>query len=527
MIGMIFRSLMNCIPATRRISAFAFFAALLLVAMPAYATDNCQSLAKLNLANTTITTAELVTSGTLTPENGAAVINDLPTFCRVLATIKPTSDSDIKVEVWLPLASAWNGGFVGTGNGGFAGKLSYWNIPYELRKGYATANTDMGMSVPHGKDQSAFINHPERWTDWGYRATHEMTVLAKQLVKSYYQQEAKHSYFTGCSTGGEQALMEAQRYPDDYDGIVAGAPANYRTPLHIGIVWSFAATQRSADFWLPPDKIALLSKSVLSACDALDGVKDSLLSDPERCNFDPAILVCKAGDQPDCLTKAQLETVKKIYSGPVNPRTGVRIFPGMEIGSESGWGRFSPAIKPEAKAPFAPMFQWVFGADWNWRKFDYDHDASAVNQRLAATLNATNPDLDIFHAHGHKLLSYHGWNDLVITPESSLLYYNSVVAHEKAAQKSGTVDDFYRLFMVPGMEHCSGGVGPDQFDSLGAVVKWVEQGIAPEMLVASKRKPDPDTGKTMQRPLCPYPQIAKYNGVGDTNEVRNFQCAKP
>jgi feruloyl esterase len=514
---------MNCTPAARYIYKIVFFVALLLLNRIARA-DRCQDLAKLALTNTTITTAEFVTSSTFKPEDGEPTVSNLPNFCRVLATLTPTPDSDIKVEVWLPLASAWNGSLVGTGNGGFAGTLTYGRTSRDLRKGYATANTDMGMAVPHGKNQSIFINHPERWADWGYRSTHEMTVFAKQLIKSYYEQETKHSYFEGCSTGGEQALMEAERYPDDYEGIVAGAPANYRTPLHIALVWNLAVTQSSASSWLPPEKIALLSKSVLDACDALDGVKDEILSDPEHCNFDPAVLLCKADDQPECLTKTQLETVKKLYTGPVNPRTGANIFPGMQKGSESGWSKFSPPIRPDAKPPYAPLFQWVFGADWNWHKFDFDHDVDTVNQRLAAALNATSPNLDSFRAHGHKLIAYHGWNDLVIAPESSVLYYNSVVAYEKAAHKFASVDNFYRLFMVPGMGHCNGGAGPDQFDPLSAVVQWVEQDIAPDLLVAGKNKPDPNTGKTMHRPLCPYPQIVKYNGTGDTNEAESFHC---
>jgi feruloyl esterase len=516
---------MNYMPATGRIYTFAFLTALLLVNLPARAADSCLNLAKLALPNSTITTAELFPGGSFKPENGDPILTNLPSFCRVAATMKPTHDSDIKVEVWLPLASAWNGRYVGTGNGGFAGKIGYGSISNLIKTGSAAANTDMGMAVPHGQDQSIFINHPERWADWGYRSTHEMTVLAKQLVRSYYGREANHSYFTGCSTGGEQALMEAQRYPDDYEGIVAGAPAHDRTSLHIGILWDVAATQNSIESWLPPEKITLLSKAVLDACDAQDGVKDGIVSDPERCKFNPAVLECKAGDQPDCLTKAQLTTVNKIYSGPVNPRTGKSIYPGLARGSESGWGRFSPVIKPEVKAPFAPLFQWVFGADWQWRSFDYNHDVDAVNKLLAAPLNATSPDLSTFRAHGHKLIAYHGWSDPLIAPESSILYYNSVVADQKKAHKQASVDDFYRLFLLPGVMHCNSGVGPDSFDPQSAIVQWVEQGIAPDQLIVSK--PEPETGKTMQRPLCPYPQIAKYNGIGDTNDAKSFHCALP
>jgi len=506
------------------------------VALPAYAFD-CEELAKLQLSHTSITMAKSEAAGTLEPTKGIP-LTGLPTFCRVAATLKPTADSSIRVEVWLP-QSGWNGRIKGTGNGGLAGTIAYPSLAAGLRQGYAVANTDMGMAVSPSENAGIFIDRPERWTDWGYRSTHEMTVLTKQLVKAYYGQDAKRSYFVGCSTGGEQALMEAQRFPDDYDGIVGGAAANNRTGVHVSILWNFVVTQRAPASHLSSAKLAMLSKAVLNSCDALDGVKDGLITDPTKCNFDPAVLQCKAGDQEDCLTAAQVETVQAIYSGPKNPRTGESLYPGLARGGESGWGRlFAPP--GSATAPYTPIFQWALGVNWDWRKFDFDHDAATFQERLANALNATNPDLDQFREHGHKLLMYHGWNDSVVAPGEAIKYYQAVVArdkehsskaqHEKdSAGKSmpGAVDNFYRLFMVPGMEHCGGGPGPGDFNALDAVVKWVEQGIAPDTLVATQAvSPGDDHKQIQQRLLCPYPSVAQYRGDGDINDASSYRCAE-
>ena len=310
----------------------------------------------------------------------------------------------------------------GTGNGGFAGNISYGALAEGLRRGYAVANTDMGMATPPGATASIFINRPERWIDWGYRATHEMTLVAKQIVRAYYARDARHSYFIGCSTGGEQALMESQRYPDDYDGIVGGAAANNRTGVHVSILWNFAVNERTPASYLPADARSLLSHAVVNACDALDGVKDGMIADPTKCHFDPASLQCKQPDQENCLTAAQVETVKEIYAGPVNPRTGESLYPGLPRGSEFGWDGLDPTPGPAAIPPFAPIFQWVFGPDWDWRQFDFDHQDTVFTQKLAGMVNATSPDIDTFRAHGHKLLIYHGWSDWLVAPGESINY---------------------------------------------------------------------------------------------------------
>jgi len=484
----------------------------------------CEDLAALQLPHTTITKAEVVTSGKFAPPVGK-LLRGLPAFCRVAATLKPSPDSDIRVEIWMP-QSGWNERFEGTGNGGFAGVINYNTLAEGLRGGYAVANTDMGMATPPGATASIFVNRPERWTDWGYRATHEMTLVAKQIVRAYYERDAKYSYFTGCSTGGEQALMESQRYPDDYDGIVGGAAANNRTGVHVSILWNFAADQKTPASYLHAAALFALSQAVVNACDALDGVKDGVISDPTKCQFDPAVLQCKGTSQQGCLTADQVQTAKEIYAGPKNPRTGESLYPGLPRGSEFGWDGLDRIPGPATIPPYAPIFQWVFGPDWDWRQFDFDHQDTLFTQKLAGMVNATSPDIDTFRARGHKLLIYHGWADWLVAPGESINYYNAVVTRAKAEPAAGpAIDQSVRLFMVPGMAHCSGGPGAIHFDALGPVVDWVEHGVAPDKIIASTLPPNEiNSVPNPKRPLCPYPATAQYQGTGDTNDPSNFVC---
>lgn len=482
-------------------SAMWIWIVLLLIAyVPARAAD-CESLARLVLPHASISRAELVPAGTFTPPYGQPIAN-MPAFCRVAVTSKPTPDSHIEIELWLP-QSAWNGRFEGTGNGGFAGRISYGALASGVRAGYAVANTDMGMATPSGRDASAFIGRPDIWADWGYRSTHEMTALSKQIVASFYGKAPQRSYFTGCSTGGEQALMEAQRFPADYDGIVAGAPANNRTGVHLNILWNFVTAQRAP---IPKSKLAMLGQASVQACHGIDGV----IADPSKCHFDPAILQCTGADADSCLTAAQVETARQLYQGPVNPRTHAQLYPGLTPGSEFGWDQLAPNPEP----PFAPIFKWVFGADWNWRSFDFDRAANTYENKLAPTLNATDPKLDEFRKLGHKLVVYHGWADWLVAPGESLNYRRNVAA------ANPDLDSFYRLFMIPGMAHCSGGPGEDRIDLLTAAIDWVEHGNAPAKLVASKAKP-----ATSTRLICPYPQTAKYRGAGDLRDAANYSCS--
>ena len=317
-----------------------------------------------------------------------------------------------------------------------------------------------------------------------------MTIIAKQLVKAYYDKPLTHAYFTGCSTGGQQALMEAEKFPDDYDGIVGGAPAQNRTGVHMSILWNFATVEKDPAAYLPAQKLLMLTRAVVTACSNADGV----IPEPMKCAFDPASLQCKDADATTCLTAPQVDAVRKLYEGPRNPKTGQPIYPGLMKGSEFGWDRLGapPATAPQP--PFAPIFQWVFGPTWNWRSFDFDGSTKTFENKLAGTLNATNPNVEKFQKRGGKLLLYHGWADWLVAPGETIRYYEAVNPKNSV-----------RLFMLPGVSHCVGGPGADQFDPLSAVVQWVEGEAAPVKLPATKVV----NGKVvMRRILCPYPEIA-------------------
>lgn len=490
---------------------------------PAARAATCAALSRLALLHGTIDKAELVTNGTF-PQEEKTPITGLPAFCRVIAVLKPTPDSNIRIEVWMP-ASGWNGDYEGTGNGGYGGSIVYSELAIGLQRNFATANTDMGTAPPPG--QHELLDHPEKWQDWGSRSTHEMTVAAKEIIQAYYGRTPEHSYFLGCSTGGQQGLVEAQRFPDDYDGIVAGAPANNRTHLHMSFIWDLAATDASPESDIPASKLSLITNAVLNSCSAEKTVaSDRFLANPAGCNWDPQALLCKSSDTSNCLTPPQVETARKLYDGPRNPVTQLSIYPGLPRGSESNWPFL---LTPPGEIPrFDSLFHWTFGANWNWRTFDFDHDVATVNNKLASIVNATDPNLQTFKAHGHKLIVYHGWADVVVPSLESINYYRSVEdAQAKEAaihhrSKLAETERFYRLFMVPGMGHCGDGPGLNVIHPLDSIELWVEKGIAPKSIVAHRVE---NHETEMSRPVCPYPQPAHYNGVGDTNDAASFSCA--
>jgi feruloyl esterase len=492
--------------------------------------DACENIAALKFANTTIEKAEIVSLGTFKTVNREPII-DLPIFCRIVAVLKSRPDSDIRVEMWLP-QSGWNGRLEGTGSGGFAGFIYYDELAAGLRQGYAAVNTDMGLSVPDRSDAGIFANRPERWADWGYQSTHEMTLFAKRVVNAYYGRPAQRAYFLGCSTGGQQALSEAQHFPGDYDGLVGGAPPNNRTGVHLSILWSFVAMHRTPEAYIPPAKIAAISDAVLAACDGLDGVKDGVIADPRKCEFDPVSLQCQDADNDRCLTAPQVETARLLYSGPKNPRTGQQLHPGVTLGSEFEWARdFGAPPKPDEQPPFAPIFEWVFGPQWDWHSFDFDRQAANYEKTLAPSVNAVNPNLDEFEKLGHKLLVYHGWEDPLVVPGASIEYWQAVEARYggmRTGASSTKINDFFRLVMVPGMGHCSGGPGADNFDPLSVMVDWVEHGSAPDRIIATKlpNKPSGDSAG-FQRPLCSYPKVQTYIGTGNINDAASYTCTAP
>jgi feruloyl esterase len=491
-----------------------------LLAAPCWAAT-CGSLASLALPNTTITLAQPVAAGEFAPPGGTAggpppvvAFNDLPAFCRVAATLKPTTDSDIKIEVWLP-ASGWNGKFQAVGNGGWAGVISYSAMAEALHDGYATSSTDTGHV---GATGSFVTSHPEKLIDFGYRAVHEMTLKAKSIIDAFYGAAPRMSYWNGCSTGGRQGLKEAQRFPDDYDGIVAGAAANPRTHLSSWQIW-LAQGVLDPHNYIPPSKYPVIHKAVLEACDAADGAKDGLIEDPTRCHFDPKTIECKAGDEPTCLTAGQVEAAKRMYTVPRNPRTNAPVFFNVEPGSELGWSMLARGPEPFSAA--TDQFRYVVfkNPEWDWHTLNLDSDVALADKTDDDTINAINPNIKPFLDHGGKLLMYHGWADPGVPPLASVNYYKTAVdTMGGEAKMSGSI----RLFMVPGMGHCGGGEGPNTFDMMSAVTAWRENGRVPERILAAHRT----AGKVDRtRPLCAYPQVAKYKGTGSIDDAENFVCA--
>lgn len=515
------------------------FAILLTPASFVYAApDSCDRLAQTTLPDTTITLARSVPTGDFTPPYGPPVAQ-LPAFCRVTGVIKPTPDSLIKFEAWLP-ASGWNRKYLGAGNGGFAGDINFEGMGVNLKRGYATASTDTGHEAS-GIDATWAFHHPEKIADFGWRALHFTTVDAKKLTEAFYGEAPHRAYFDACSDGGREALMEAQRFPEDFDGILAGAPANYWTNLlSMGAAIAHTMYANPAAY-ISNTKIPAISAAVLQACDAKDGVKDGIVGNPVDCRFDPSVLLCKGPESRACLTAPQVETLKKLYAGG-KTSDGEKIMPGFLPGSEqdpNGWGQWILGEAPgmSAGAGFTSnYFRYMVFEDPAWDMVTANVDAAlrAANSKTARDLNATNPDLSRFAARGGKLILYHGWNDPAIPALNTVDYYNSVIA-KMGAPSTAT---FLRLYMVPGTQHCLGGPGASVFGQLGtrtthepqhgiytALEDWVEKGAAPAEIIATKY--DAAHKPQMTRPLCPYPQVARYNGSGDTNDYKSFTCAAP
>ena len=497
-------------------------AAVLPLATCAMHAATCDNLSNLSLPQTAITMAASVRPGAFAPppsfslrlQPGDVAYKDLPAFCRVAATLRPSNDSEIKIEVWLPSPEVWNGKFMAVGNGGQAGEIYYHKMGLPLTLGYAVASTDTGHEGK-GDDGSYALGHHEKVIDFGYRAVHEMVMKSKAIITEYYSRSARFSYWNGCSTGGRQGIEDLQRYPSDFDGVIAGAPAiNPRSAAQI--MWVAQAVHKDVASFIPASKFPVIQKAVLKACDINDGVNDGVLEDPRSCKFDPGAILCKGADGPDCLTTSQVETVRKIYSPAINPRSKEQIFPGFEPGSEKGWGFAASAQPPQLT--LTGLKNRVFkDPNWDYKTFDIDSDVARIDRESQA-VNAMDPNLGPFFSHGGKLLQYHGWNDTLIAPENSVNYYTSVADTLGGANR---VNDSYRLFMVPGMAHCRGGDGTDRFDVISAMEQWVEKRKAPESIIASRYADDkPDR----TRPLCPFPQVAAYKGSGSTDDAASFVC---
>jgi feruloyl esterase len=501
------------------------------IAASSAAAATCASLAGLALPDTTITAAQSVAAGTYTAPDGE-VFTNLPAFCRIAATLTPTSDSNIKIEVWMPY-SGWNGRYVGAGNGGIGGLIVYGSLAAFLSLNYAVANTDLGTS-PAATDPlggRVLTGHPEKQIDYTTRSTNLMTVRSKQIIEAFYGEPPKYSYFFGCSTGGGQALHEALQFPGDYDGIVASAPAMNNTHLAAGYVWIYDAFN-STPANITPAQGTAITTAIVKKCAGKDGGlgSDKFLTDPRDCHWDPAALQCTGGatDAATCLTMPQVAAMRKFYEGPINPRTGKRILAGRVRGSESNSG-YPDAIATLPRTSGNSTY-WVFGNDFDWLTFDFDHDMDTLDEAMAARLNANTADLEEFKSHGGKLILTHGFADPVVPPLNTVAYYERLIAsqaregrHDEGERKEGLrrTQEFARLFLAPGVGHCGGGAGPDTFTSLGPVVQWVEQGIAPDQIIASKVK---DGVTAFTRPLCPYPALPRYTGAGDPTKASSFAC---
>ncbi|QHN03162.1 tannase/feruloyl esterase family alpha/beta hydrolase [Granulicella sp. WH15] len=532
--------------------------ALLLTAFgqSSFAQQSCEKLKGLQVPKVEITSATLVQAGSFASSLPTVAGNTtvvLATHCEVKAVARPTSDSEIGIEIWLP-AENWNDNYEQLGNGGWAGAIHEAPLAGALQHGFVAAATDDGHRGGMSADgrqairSAAFaIGHPEKLIDFGYRALGETRATALAAIKAYYGHDAVRSYFSGCSDGGREALMVAQRFPEDFDGILVGDPGNDWSHWAAGLVWNEQAQFADSPSAIPIAKRALIQSAVIAACDTIDGVKDGLISDPRFCRFDPAVLTCKGTDAPNCLTAPQIAALKKIYEGPQNPRTGEQIYPGYPPGIENAPGSTIITPSRQSTSSFGDTYfgQALFEQkNWDFRTLDFDKDIAFSDRKGSPVVDSINPDLRSFRDHGGKLIQYHGWSDALIPPGGSVVYYENVEAFmskypDPRSDSSNPVDTFYRLFMIPGMGHCYGGAGPTsiaptgsadatdpQHDLMLSLEQWVEKGIAPEMLIGSGKTPNAPT-KTMSRPLCPYPKMARYKGKGDTNDAASFECAAP
>ncbi len=421
------------------------------------------------------------------------------------------------MEIWLPSpapAGSWNNEFEADGNGGWTGTINYKYLGAALLRGYAAGMTDTGHE---GGSASFALGHPEKVIDFGYRAVHEMTVKSKAIIQAFYGRAPKLSLWNGCSAGGREGLKEAQMFPEDYDGIVAGDPIADFVGRSLGGVWMAQAVHHDEASLLSPEKYSVLHQAVLDACDDKDGVKDGVIENPMLCNFDPASIACKAGAGNGCLTAPEVEAVKNIYSGVINSATKEVVFPGLMPGSELGWGT---QAGPRPFSAATDYFKYIVfkNPEWDYRTLNFAGDIALAEKEDHDTINATNPDLKAFFQRGGKILQYHGWSDQQMSAATSPKYYNSV---RNAVGDAELVDKSYRLFMVPGMGHCGGGEGTDTFDKVGTLQQWLMSGKPPVNIIASRV----EAGKVVRtRPLCPYPQTAAYSGRGSTDDAENFTC---
>ncbi|MEO8137675.1 MAG: tannase/feruloyl esterase family alpha/beta hydrolase [Betaproteobacteria bacterium] len=519
---------------------------------------DCSALVKVGAEMATITSA--------TPVAAAETIGTTKVsvpFCRVQGVAKPSSDSLINFEVWLPSTrGAWTGRLKTDGTGGYAGATPFSRMAADLAQGFVVAGSDMGHTGGESADWT--MGHPEKVKDWGYRAHYFVTTAAKALTSAYYGKPAARAYFEGCSNGGRQAMMMAQRYPDLFDGIVAGAPSQFYGDTLLSLIWT--GHSQVPVLGQPPvlsvEKRAMMTARAMAACDAQDGLADQQITNPRACNFDPGILQCTAGETPDCLTADQMRAARNVYRG-IPAADGGQRWNGPVVGSEADWipafadtGGYAVFVGHFVDSQLTPPFKP--------RELNVAAEYDRIKAAVAPFMTAPSPDLSRFKARGGKILQYHGWNDAVVAPHTSPNYTHALALFERmkglspaefdkavenlsaadvaaAAQaQAPSVRQFHRLFMLPNVAHCGGGTGPSNIgggtgdplpafrdadhDVVLALARWVEQGVAPETLVATTLK---DGAVVRQRPVCVYPKQARYKGSGNINAPENFTCVEP
>jgi feruloyl esterase len=514
--------------------------ALVFHSTPARADSHCAQLLNLPLPHAKVTVAELVTGGSFTPPGATAALTGLPDFCRVAVTSTPTKDSIINLEVWIP-TNGWNGKYEQLGCGGFCGSIGYSGLATAIQRGYAGAATDDGSQA--GGLATFALGHPEKIIDFGYRALKETTDKSKTIITALSGHRPRRSYFAGCSDGGREALMEAQRFPDDFDGIIVGSPANFWTHLFAGFIWNEQALLKDPANYIPSSLLPVLSNAARAECAGQDGgvPTDLFLNDPRDCRFDPGSVQCAPGQDPTtCLSAEQVATARQIYRGPHDPRNGKLIFPGYEPGAEANAANWPAWITGATPGSALQQFfgngffaDFVFmDPNFDFNDLNFTSDIRFADQEVGGIINSVDPDLRPFRRHGAKMIHYVGWADSAIAPMNSVNYYEDV-----KARVGGNIRDFYRLYMVPGMAHCAGGDGPNAFgngvdapvidaehDLLMALDRWVEDGIPPHRIIATHYVDnDPTQGVEFQRPLCPFPEVAFFQG-GDSTNADDFRC---
>lgn len=505
----------------RRFTAVAAtsLAFILLQPLGASAAIPCADLVNLPLEDTTVTAAHEVPAGPFTPPGATKPLpgGDLPAFCRVALTVAPA----INIEVWLP-KSNWNERYQGVGGGGYAGSISYGALATALRAGYATASTDTGHPSSVG---GTFALNPDATLNWGLikdfaqRSLHQMVRKAKRIIRAYYGSGPKFSYWTGCSTGGRQGLMAVQRFPEEYDGLVIAAPAINWDRFIPAELWPQIVMNQELGGPIAPTKLTAVNNDAVAACDAADGVTDGVINDPRKCHYDPASSVCQAGEDPaTCLTPQEANAVRKIWNGPTDSKGTKRLWFGLEPGTSfaglAGTQPFGIAVTHETYwVRQDPAFDWR-----TLRESDFEAEFRLSHKKFDHVIGTDETDLHRFDRLRGKVLMWHGESDQLIFPRGTVNYYLRLLRDNGGLRR---VDDFMRLFMAPGVAHCAGGTGPNPVGTLQAVVDWVEKGIAPERILATRTLPD---GTVRSRPLCAYPQTAKWTGVGSTDDATNFVC---